>query len=684
MDGNDTTTGNGNTRVSYVLASSGVTADIALGTGHSTAGGDAAEVGIDTFTLVNALRGSVFADLLSGSDTSASVTETLEGLGGNDTLDGRDGFDRAHNNTTGLDLTLGIAVNMAAGTVTGRDATAVTVFGTDTLIEIEAIRGSIADDVYDATGFTGASVQPGLRATFNEFEGMAGDDTVTGNGDTRISYTQASAGVLVDLLAGSASSIAPADAAEIGADTFTGVFSVRGSNFDDQIYGTNGGALGFEVLEGLAGNDYIDGRGAFDLARYDLVATGTAGIDVDLAAGVVTGLDAAATAVVGIDTLRNMEGVRGSNSADILDATGYDATSANAASSVSSSGAGFNQFEGMGGNDTIIGNGATTISYENWLNAVNVNFGSGIATGAGTDTFSGVNSVRGSSFGDTLIGGRAAQVEVFTGRAGNDFINGSGGLDRANYDDFDTSGPVNVSLAAGTVTGNASIGMDTLQSVESVTGTDFADTYNAFGFSGASTNAGSLGTFNQFQGMGGNDIITGNGDTQLWFGNATAGVTVNLAAGTATGNASVGSDTFSAVAHVLGSGFNDTVTGSASNNTLNGAFGNDSLTGNGGSDTFRFDSALNASNNVDTVTDFDVPTDTIQLDNAVFTALGPAGAMNPSNFTVGSSSADADDFVIYDSANGFLYYDADGNGAQVAFAQLSAGLALTSAEFFII
>ena len=129
-----------------------------------------------------------------------------------------------------------------------------------------------------------------------------------------------------------------------------------------------------------------------------------------------------------------------------------------------------------------------------------------------------------------------------------------------------------------------------------------------------------------------------------------------------------------------------TLTGDAAGNILNGAFGNDSLTGNGGSDTFRFDSALSASNNVDTVTDFDVPADTIQLDNAVFTALGAPGFMNPSNFTVGSSAADADDFIVYDITNGFLYYDADGNaaGAQVAFAHLSAGLALTSADFFII
>src|SRR4029078_6478236 len=154
------------------------------------------------------------------------------------------------------------------------------------------------------------------------------------------------------------------------------------------------------------------------------------------------------------------------------------------------------------------------------------------------------------------------------------------------------------------------IGADTLVAVESVRGTNFTDTYDATGFVG----------FNEFEGTGGNDNIIGNGNTRITFVSATGGVTVDIAAGTATGDASVGSDTFTGVADVLGSGFNDRVTGDAAGNILNCAFGNDSLTGNGGSDTFRFDSALSASNNVDTVTDFDVPADTIQLDNAVFTA----------------------------------------------------------------
>jgi serralysin len=55
-------------------------------------------------------------------------------------------------------------------------------------------------------------------------------------------------------------------------------------------------------------------------------------------------------------------------------------------------------------------------------------------------------------------------------------------------------------------------------------------------------------------------------------------------------------------------------------------------------------------------------------------------------FRAGTSAADANDRIIYDSATGRIYYDADGNdaGAKVLFAQVTAGLALTNADFQII
>jgi serralysin len=48
------------------------------------------------------------------------------------------------------------------------------------------------------------------------------------------------------------------------------------------------------------------------------------------------------------------------------------------------------------------------------------------------------------------------------------------------------------------------------------------------------------------------------------------------------------------------------------------------------------------------------------------------------------AAADADDRIIYNSATGQLYFDADGaGGAGVLFATLGTDLALTSADFIV-
>src|SRR5262249_61075512 len=110
----------------------------------------------------------------------------------------------------------------------------------------------------------------------------------------------------------------------------------------------------------------------------------------------------------------------------------------------------------------------------------------------------------------------------------------------------------------------ASVRHDTLRAIEGMRATNFADTYDAsgFGLPGA-LNIGSNGNFNAFEGLGGNDTIIGNGNTRIEYINATAGVTVDIAAGTASGDASVGHDIFSNVSQVLGSGFADSLYGSA-------------------------------------------------------------------------------------------------------------------------
>ena len=557
-----------------------------------------------TIGVTDVAEGEILGDGNDNTLTGTAGNDVIRGLGGSDMLESSAGDDLMDGGTgqdsaVYLNSTAGIQIGMASGVVTGDSSV-----GTDTLRSVEGVQGSNYGDTYNATGYwTGAGApsanagSPSLMGPVNNtFEGMGGDDVITGNGRTTASYFHATAGVTVNLSSGatngSATSTAGGDAAGIGNDTLIGVNWVRGSEYADVL---NGGA-GNDVFVGGAGNDAVNGGAGFDLMTYapTFNNTVTSGIAVNMTTGIVTG-----DASIGSDTLRSIESVRGTNFADTYTATNFGAAGfTNPANFNVGNNGTFNEFEGMGGNDTITGNNNTRILFWNASGAVTVDLAAGTADGDGSvghDTFSGVVQVRGSSFNDTLLGSNnVGFTEVFDGWTGNDLIDGRGGFDQAVYNNnnpLTTSGVV-VNMAAGTVVGDASIGTDTLRSIEQVSGTNFADTYDATnfgaaGFLNASTNnVGNNGTFNSFQGLGGNDTITGNGNTQIAFFNATAGVTVNLATGIVTGDGSVGTDTITGgVNNVQGSNFNDTITGGGGNEILGGGGGSDTINGGGGSDT---------------------------------------------------------------------------------------------------
>ena len=546
-------------------------------------------------TLVVANPGTIAGDNNDNTLTGTAGNDILQGFGGDDTLVGLTGVDRA----VYTDATGGITVDLAAGTVTG------TGVGADTLIGIEAIQGSNFVDHYSAAGFTGNSGVPGVPVGFNSFEGMAGDDIITGNINvqgqslTRISYASASAAVTVDLAAGTA-----AGNASVGTDHFTNVSSVIGSGYGDTLRGSDNADGSFEQFEGRGGNDTIEGRGGYDFANYNNDPATQSGITVNLAAGTVVG-----DASVGNDTLRGVEGVRGTQFADTYNAVGFSGGSTNAGSIGF-----FNNFDGQGGNDSITGNGNTRIQFSQSTAAVLVDLANAAAGGTGLALdkadalnltnldlasvgidviYGGVNAVMGSMFGDRLLG--SAGNEHFLGLSGDDFINGRGGFDVAQYSNMShTTGGISVDFALGIVTGDASNGTDTLRSIEGVQGTNFADSFDATGFGNPDHlnavlyNVGNIGMYNQFEGLAGDDTITGNGNTRVIYFNAAAGVTVDIDDGTADGDASVGHDIFSGVNGAGGSNFADTLRGS---NNAQGTIeqfdargGDDTIDGRGGFD----------------------------------------------------------------------------------------------------
>ena len=142
---------------------------------------------------------------------------------------------------------------------------------------------------------------------------------------------------------------------------------------------------------------------------------------------------------------------------------------------------------------------------------------------------------------------------------------------------------------------------------------------------------------------------------------------------------------------IFGLGGNDTIRGLSGDDTINAGGGNDTITGGLGADTFVFSAALDKKANVDKINDFSVADDTIALDGAIFTALtsfAPDGKLAEAAFwkSTDGKAHDGDDRIVYNTSNGALIYDSNGNaaGGDVQIATLSAKLALSSADFVVV
>jgi serralysin len=178
-------------------------------------------------------------------------------------------------------------------------------------------------------------------------------------------------------------------------------------------------------------------------------------------------------------------------------------------------------------------------------------------------------------------------------------------------------------------------------------------------------------------------MIGGDGIDAAAYDFADSAVTVALVTG-AQNTGGWGIDTLIQIENLTGSKFNDTLVGNSGANVLDGGLGSDTLRGSNGSDTFAFTTALGTSN-VDTVADFNVAADTFRLENAMFTGLA-AGLLAASAFFKGNAAHDVDDRIIYNAANGALFFDKDGTGAAAAvhFATVSTGLAMTNNDFVVV
>ncbi len=600
--GNDTVTGNGDT-VLNISSGSRLSSSTGQGVDFTLPGNGAATLDLShlswqfspTQTLamgqvsvskIEEVRATDFADTLKGG--AYDDYEGFRGRGGNDSIDGGSGYDRADY----MGSTSGVYVDMWRGLASAIDSADGSI-GTDTLRGIEAIRGTNFDDVYAASQFGQSASTAGITlnvgsgimglANGNSFEGRGGNDLIQGNGATRIDYIAAAAGVDADLQRGTAFAMGDPNseaAKSIGVDSFTGVFRIRGSSLDDKLAGGGTGVrLGdtyVETFEPGPGNDTIDGRSGADEVIYNSPGwSSLRGVVIDMS--ITGGPQVTEDGYGGKDTLIGIE---------IIGGTDFDD---NITGSTDNAGL-FSLTEllvGHKGNDTLNGGaqGYDEAAYVSSPSAVTINLDTGVAQDGwgNNDILISIEGIEGSGFDDSLTGdGGNNRLD---GRGGNDTLDGGLGNDWVEYNN--ASGAVTVNLAAGTATGAA--GTDTLISIENVQGSIYADTMT--GSTGDNRLEGLDGNDSLFGGAGNDSLLGGEGNDRLYgeagddllsggprrntnWGTGTSGdfdtadynnlsspITLNLQTLQVTG-ASAGTDTLEGVEEVRATKGADNVTGS--------------------------------------------------------------------------------------------------------------------------
>ena len=543
----------------------------------------------DTLIRIDSVRATEFVDVLIGNDQ----VNGFWGLAGADTINGGGGSDRMH---YGEDYitggTRGVLVNLAQGY--GIDG-----FGDrDTLISIEEVYSTDANDTLIGD------------AADNRFFAYDGADSLSGEGGR-------------DTLRGGA-----------GHDT------LYGGAGDDELWGDAGN----DILNGGAGNDiarYLDATAGINAnLATGLVADGEGGIDTLSEIEGIYGSAHADTIIGGAggDFLAGVAGhdlINGAGGADTL-LGGADNDTLNG-------GAGDDELWGGAGDDMLDGGeGRDLVRYRDALAAVSANLTTGLAQDGmgGTDRLSGIENLDGSTFGDLLVGdGQANRLFGFEGNdtlsgmagadtilggegddnlaggegddelwggAGNDTIDGGGGNDLVRYRG------VEASVRADLVTGIAEDGQggtDLLIGIEHLDGSDHADVLvgngaanRLFGFAGADVIAGGAGNDVILGGTGDDSLMGDEGDDEIWgeegadtidggagidlvrYRNATSGVVVRLAAGTAE-DGTGSTDLLISIENAHGSDFADILIGDAGANLLQGFAGDDTLDGGTGADT---------------------------------------------------------------------------------------------------
>lgn len=616
-------------------------------------------------------------------------------------------------------------VSIESFIVYGNDSSATTIFGSERSDNING--GSVADVLH---GNGGADTLNGNRGNDRLRGGAGADGLYGGDGndflDGGLDDDLLNGGSGIDTLAGSwgndtyevdSRTDIIQESASQGTDTVrtTALVYTLGANLEDltgpwsmESFRGTGNALnnrivsfgGNDVLDGGAGADTLSGSDGDDVYIVDSLGDvveeggGQGGQGVDT---IRTALNAYTLPTSTLSSLRDVENL-------VFTGSGAFSGTGNLLDNVITGGGTSDIVDGDAGSDTFL------IRYASASGAVIADVTSVTVGGATVATLTSIErlNITSGAGADSLTGG--ALADVFDGSVGADTMTGGDGND-IYY--VDNAGDVitealnegtDAVFSAVTITLSANIESLALTGTAGIGGAGNALSNLLIGNSGNNFLNGAQGADVMRGGLGNDVYIVDNaGDVIIEAANAGADVVrsavsyalaanvenltfMGMANLNGTGNALANSISGNAGGNALaGGGGNDVLNGAAGNDTLYGGGGADWLFGGAGQDVFVFNTALGATQ-IDSVRDYSVADDTIWLDNAIFTKFAATGALNAAYFRVGAAAADANDYIIYDSSTGALFYDANGNGVggAVQIATLSAGLALTNADFLVI